>query len=53
MAFQSNDDNRKFTEVYNIEIYDLNYTLFDSKGEIGKMHQLFRVKMNGIINELN
>jgi type I restriction enzyme R subunit len=38
---------------YHIEIEDLDYTPFDSKGGRGKMHQLFGNEMNDIINELN
>lgn len=36
-----------------IDIDDLDYTPFDSKGGKGKMFQLFGDKMNEIINELN
>ena len=38
---------------YHIEIDDLDYTPFDSKGGRGKMYQLFGNEMNEIINELN
>ena len=38
---------------YHIEIDDLDYTPFDSKGGRGKMFQLFGNEMNEIINELN
>ncbi|MGB1231873.1 MAG: type I restriction-modification enzyme R subunit C-terminal domain-containing protein, partial [Winogradskyella sp.] len=38
---------------YHIEIDDLDYTPFDAKGGKGKMHQLFGLQMNDIINELN
>jgi len=38
---------------YHIEIDDLDYTPFDSKGGRGKMYQLFGNQMNEIINELN
>ncbi len=38
---------------YHIEIDDLDYTPFDSKGGKGKMYQLFGNDMNEIINELN
>ena len=38
---------------YHIEIDDLDYTPFDSKGGRGKMYQLFGNEMNDIINELN
>ncbi len=38
---------------YHIEIDDLDYTPFDSKGGLGKMYQLFGNDMNEIINELN
>jgi len=38
---------------YHIEIDDLDYTPFDSKGGRGKMYQLFGAEMNDIINELN
>jgi len=35
------------------ELYDLDYTSFDSQGGRGKMFQLFGNEMNEIINELN
>lgn len=38
---------------YHIELDDLDYTPFDSKGGRGKMFQLFGNEMNEIINELN
>jgi len=38
---------------YHIEIDDLDYTPFDSKGGRGKMYQLFGNEMNEIINDLN
>lgn len=38
---------------YHIEIDDLDYTPFDSKGGRGKMYQLFGNEMGEIINELN
>ena len=38
---------------FHIEIDDLDYTPFDSKGGRGKMWQLFGENMNGIIDELN
>jgi type I restriction enzyme R subunit len=38
---------------YHIEIDDLDYTPFDSKGGKGKMHQLFGDEMTKIIEELN
>jgi len=38
---------------YHIEIDDLDYTPFDSKGGKGKMHQLFGEQMTEIIDELN
>ena len=38
---------------YHIEIDDLDYTPFDSKGGRGKMYLLFGNEMNEIINELN
>lgn len=38
---------------YHIEMDDLDYTPFDSKGGKGKMYQLFGNQMNDIINELN
>ncbi len=38
---------------YHIEIDDLDYTPFDSKGGRGKMYQLFGNDMIEIINELN
>lgn len=38
---------------YHIEIDDLDFTPFDAKGGRGKMHQLFGIEMNDIINELN
>ena len=38
---------------YHIEIDDLDYTPFDSKGGKGKMYQLFGNEMMEIINELN
>lgn len=38
---------------YHIEMDDLDYTPFDSKGGRGKMYQLFGTKMDDIINELN
>ncbi len=38
---------------YHIEVDDLDYTPFDSKGGIGKMYQLFGNEMDSIINELN
>jgi type I restriction enzyme, R subunit len=38
---------------HHIEIEDLDYTPFDSRGGRGKMHQLFGKQMNDIINELN
>ncbi len=38
---------------YHIEIDDLDYTPFDAQGGKGKMHQLFGIEMNDIINELN
>ncbi len=38
---------------YHIEIDDLDYTPFDSKGGKGKMYQLFGNDMDEIINELN
>ena len=38
---------------YHIEIDDLDYTPFDSKGGKGKMYQLFGAEMNEIIEELN
>ncbi len=38
---------------YHIEVDDLDYTPFDSKGGKGKMYQLFGNDMNEIINELN
>lgn len=38
---------------YHIEIDDLDFTPFDSKGGRGKMFQLFGNEMNDIINELN
>jgi type I restriction enzyme R subunit len=38
---------------YHIELDDLDYTPFDSKGGRGKMYQLFGNEMDSIINELN
>ena len=38
---------------YHIELDDLDYTPFDSKGGKGKMFKLFGNEMNEIINELN
>jgi type I restriction enzyme R subunit len=38
---------------YHIEIEDLDFTPFDSKGGRGKMYQLFGNEMNEIMNELN
>ena len=38
---------------YHIEMDDLDYTPFDSKGGKGKMYQLFGNDMNDIINEIN
>jgi type I restriction enzyme R subunit len=38
---------------YHIEIEDLDFTPFDSKGGRGKMYQLFGSKMDEIMNELN
>jgi type I restriction enzyme R subunit len=38
---------------YHIELKDLDYTPFDSKGGRGRMFQLFGNEMNEIINELN
>jgi len=38
---------------YHIEMDDLDYTPFDSKGGKGKMYELFGTEMNEIINELN
>jgi len=38
---------------YHIELDDLEYTPFDSKGGMGKMFQLFKGEMNEIIEELN
>jgi len=38
---------------YHIEIDDLDYTPFDSKGGKGKMYQIFGSDMTKIINELN
>jgi type I restriction enzyme R subunit len=33
--------------------YEHNYALFDGKGGIGKMHQLFADEMGLIIDEMN
>ena len=41
------------TGSFHIEMNDLDYTPFDSKGGRGKMWQLFGEDMNGIIDELN
>ena len=38
---------------YHIELDDLDYNPFDSKGGRGKMYQLFGNEMDSIINELN
>lgn len=38
---------------YHIEIEDLDFTPFDSKGGRGRMYQLFGNEMSGIMNELN
>lgn len=38
---------------YHIEMDDLDYNPFDSKGGRGKMYQLFGNEMDNIINELN
>ena len=38
---------------YHIEMEDLDYTPFDSKGGRGKMYELFGDSMNSIIDELN
>lgn len=38
---------------FHIEMDDLDYTPFDSKGGKGKMYQLFGAEMNEIIEELN
>ncbi len=38
---------------YHIEMEDLDYTPFDSKGGRGKMYELFGDEMKEIINELN
>ncbi|MCG8570539.1 MAG: restriction endonuclease subunit R, partial [Spirochaetes bacterium] len=41
------------TSSFHIEMEDLDYTPFDSKGGRGKMYQLFGDQMNEIIDELN
>lgn len=38
---------------YHIDLDDLDYTPFDSKGGKGRMFQLFGEEMEGIMNELN
>jgi type I restriction enzyme R subunit len=38
---------------FHIEVDDLDYTPFDSKGGRGKMWQLFGAEMNNLIDELN
>ena len=38
---------------YHIEMEDLDYTPFDSKGGRGKMYELFGDSMTSIIDELN
>jgi type I restriction enzyme R subunit len=38
---------------FHIEVDDLDYTPFDSKGGRGKMWQLFGAEMNSLIDELN
>jgi type I restriction enzyme R subunit len=38
---------------FHIEVDDLDYTPFDSKGGRGKMWQLFGAEMNTLIDELN
>ncbi len=38
---------------FHIELDDLEMAPFDSKGGLGKMYQLFGIKMDGVINELN
>ncbi|GAA5225011.1 type I restriction-modification enzyme R subunit C-terminal domain-containing protein [Membranihabitans marinus] len=47
------NDIRPRSEQLHIEIDDLEYTPFDTKGGKGKMHQLFGNQKNTIIDELN
>ncbi len=41
------------TSSFHVEVEDLDYTPFDSKGGRGRMWQLFGEEMDGIIEELN
>ena len=38
---------------FHVERYDLEMAPFDAKGGIGRMHQLFGEKMDGVIQQLN